>query len=51
LDWCLGTIPVGVALALVFGMLAYAWAKRRRRAPPPPPSSESPPSGSPASPR
>ena len=48
-DWCLGTLPVGVALALALGGLAYAVAARResltRRtpAPAPPPSSESPP--------
>jgi uncharacterized protein (DUF2062 family) len=29
LDWCLGTIPVGAALALVLGALAYAFARRR----------------------
>ncbi len=29
LDWCLGTIPVGVALGIVMGLLAYAFAKRR----------------------
>jgi hypothetical protein len=47
LDWCLGALPVGGALALVLGALAYAIAARRgsftRRtpAPAPPPSSES----------
>jgi uncharacterized protein len=57
-DWCLGSIPVGGALAFVVGALAYAFAKRRKGAstlPPPsaftprtpaqapPPSSGSPP--------
>ena len=36
LDWCLGTIPVGLAIGLVMGLLAYAVARlrdtRRRRA-------------------
>jgi uncharacterized protein len=50
LDWCLGAIPVGAALSLIFGALAYALAKRRQartlltpRTPvrAPPPSSES----------
>lgn len=30
-DWCIGTIPVGAALASIFGALAYALAKRRDR--------------------
>lgn len=35
LDWCLGTIPVGIVGGLVFGALAYVWqgarlAKRAR---------------------
>jgi uncharacterized protein (DUF2062 family) len=49
LDWCLGTIPVGAAVALVVGALAYAVARlrdarvrRRTLAEPPAPSSESP---------
>jgi uncharacterized protein (DUF2062 family) len=29
LDWCLGTIPVGGALALFFGLLAYVVARAR----------------------
>jgi uncharacterized protein (DUF2062 family) len=55
LDWCLGTIPVGIALSVLLGLLAFAIAsyrfkrteRRRKLAPPPPPSSEPPPSGSP----
>jgi uncharacterized protein len=55
LDWCLGTIPVGIGLGAVFGLLAWAIAsyrftraeRRRKLAPPPPPSSEPPPSTSP----
>jgi uncharacterized protein (DUF2062 family) len=49
LDWCLGAIPIGAALALAFGALAYVLAKRRAAltprtpSPAPPPSSESPP--------
>lgn len=49
LDWGLGAIAVGGALALVFGAIAYALAKRRDAltprmpAPAPPPVSESPP--------
>jgi uncharacterized protein (DUF2062 family) len=49
LDWCLGALPIGAALALVFGTLAYALARRRERltprtpSPAPRPSSESPP--------
>lgn len=31
LDWCLGTIPVGVTLGLLLGGLAWAWAARRDR--------------------
>jgi uncharacterized protein (DUF2062 family) len=31
LDWCLGTIPVGGALAFLTGWLAWALAKRRER--------------------
>lgn len=53
LDWCIGTIPVGLVLATLLGLCGYALAKRRDRrrakallsAPPPaeapPPSSES----------
>ena len=46
-DWCLGSIPVGIALALVVGATAYGLAKRfdalkpRTPAPAPPPSSGS----------
>lgn len=29
LDWCLGTIPVGIVLGFLFGVAAYAWARRR----------------------
>ena len=29
LDWCLGTIPVGLAIGLVLGLLTYAVARRR----------------------
>ncbi len=49
LDWCLGTIPVGVALGAVVGVAAYRWAHARERklrlrepAPDPTPTSESP---------
>ena len=31
LDWCIGTLPVGGAMAAFFAMAAYAWAKRRAR--------------------
>ncbi len=58
LDWCLGTIPVGLAVALALGFLAYGLALRRdaRRArldalatPAPTPTEAPPPSsGSPA---
>ncbi len=50
LDWCLGTIPVGVALGAVFGLAAFAWARRRdARATPRAPASGPPgSSGSPA---
>jgi uncharacterized protein (DUF2062 family) len=50
LDWILGAIPVGGALAIVLGAIAYAiaaWRLRRRRARDPRPSSGSPASGSP----
>jgi uncharacterized protein (DUF2062 family) len=46
-DWCLGSIPVGVALAFVLGATAYGVAKRfdtltpRTPAPAPPPPSGS----------
>jgi uncharacterized protein (DUF2062 family) len=45
-DWCLGSVPVGAALALVVGGLAYTLAKGgrltpRTPAPAPPPSSGS----------
>ena len=55
LDWCLGAIPVGIALGLLIGAAAYAFALRRDRrrasapaitpsspAEPPAPSSGSP---------
>ena len=31
LDWCLGTIPVGIVIGALVGLLGYAWAKRRDR--------------------
>jgi len=31
LDWCLGTLPVGGALALVCALASYALARRRAR--------------------
>ena len=31
LDWCLGTIPVGIALGGVIGFVAYLFARRRDR--------------------
>lgn len=63
LDWCLGTFPVGAAMGLVTGLLAYTFARRRdarkareaaeaatNEAPTPPTPAELPPpsSGSPA---
>lgn len=46
LDWCIGTVPVGLFLAIVLGLVAYAAARARvssrTPSPPPPPSSESP---------
>ncbi|HEY8078371.1 MAG TPA: DUF2062 domain-containing protein [Labilithrix sp.] len=50
LDWCLGTIPVGIAIGLLTALPAYAFAQRRDRrrltrpmpAEPPAPSSGSP---------
>ncbi len=29
LDWCLGTIPVGIVLGALLGAVAYLWQKRR----------------------
>jgi uncharacterized protein (DUF2062 family) len=49
LDWCLGTIPVGLTLGLVLGLIAYALARRRdARATPTPAAAPPPSSGSPA---
>jgi uncharacterized protein (DUF2062 family) len=48
LDWCLGTIPVGLAVGLALGMLAYALARRRDAATPTPAAAPPPSSGSPA---
>lgn len=31
LDWCLGTIPVGIAIGAAMGALGWAWARRRDR--------------------
>jgi uncharacterized protein (DUF2062 family) len=31
LDWCLGSVPVGLALGGLCGLLGYAWAARRKR--------------------
>lgn len=31
LDWCLGTLPVGVAIGLVLGTSSWALARRRER--------------------
>ncbi len=47
-DWCIGTTPVGLALALVLGSVAYVLSARglltpRTPAPAPAPSSGSPP--------
>jgi uncharacterized protein (DUF2062 family) len=49
LDWCLGAIPVGAALAAALGGLAYVLARRREArltprtpSPAPSPTSESP---------
>lgn len=30
LDWCLGSVPVGAALGVLLGGVAWVWAKRRR---------------------
>lgn len=57
LDWCLGTIPVGIVIGAFCGALGWIWAVRRDRkralaiAEPTPPSPAEPPtpsSGSPA---
>ena len=53
LDWCLGAVPVGIAVAATLGLVAYAIARRRdaarARATPPSPAELPPPSsGSPA---
>jgi uncharacterized protein (DUF2062 family) len=53
LDWCMGTVPVGLFLAFVLGGVAFYSARlrdvrRSKLAPPPEPTSESPPSSSPA---
>ncbi len=57
LDWCLGTIPVGVALGAVLGSIAWGLAHRRDRkkkekeaaaTPPPPAEALRPSSGSPS---
>jgi uncharacterized protein (DUF2062 family) len=29
LDWCLGTIPVGIVIGALTGLLGLAWARRR----------------------
>ncbi len=31
LDWCLGTIPVGIVIGFVMGMTSWAFARRRDR--------------------
>ncbi len=31
LDWCLGTIPVGIVIGALTGLLGLAWARRRDR--------------------
>lgn len=57
LDWVLGWFLIGIPLAALLGLIAYAWAKRRdardatarslrSTSRPPPPSSEPPPSSS-----
>ena len=49
LDWCLGTVPVGMVVAATLGLVAYAIARRRDRSTPPSPAELPPPSsGSPA---
>ena len=53
LDWCLGAIPVGLAVGVALGVLGYVLALARlRRKPLPDPrsTSECPPSSSPAHP-
>jgi uncharacterized protein (DUF2062 family) len=45
--WLVGAGVTGVALGVIFGLVAYAIARRRKPAPLPEPTSESPPSGSP----
>jgi uncharacterized protein (DUF2062 family) len=47
LDWCLGTIPVGLFLAAVLGLCAAAWARRREALRPEPASDPPSSSGSP----
>jgi uncharacterized protein (DUF2062 family) len=29
LDWCLGTLPVGIGLGVALGLVAWGWARRR----------------------
>jgi uncharacterized protein (DUF2062 family) len=50
LDWCLGTIPVGIVIGSFCGFLGWAWAVRRDRrlTPPSPAEPPTPSSGSPA---
>jgi uncharacterized protein (DUF2062 family) len=59
LDWCLGTIPIGIALGIFFGALGWVFARRRDRkralaagqeaaTPSPPAEPRAPSSGSPA---
>jgi uncharacterized protein len=31
LDWCLGTIPVGIAIGVIMGVIAWWFARRRDR--------------------
>jgi uncharacterized protein (DUF2062 family) len=46
LDWCLGTIPVGIVIASLTGLLGWAWARRRDRREPRPSRAELPPPSS-----
>ncbi len=41
-DWCIGTIPVGGAIGIVFGLAAWAIATHRRRRRPPSPAAAPP---------
>ena len=51
LDWCIGTIPIGIVLGIVCGVLGWLfakWRERKRLTQPSPAESPTPSSGSPA---